>query len=114
MTAQELLRALVDLIDKNSQSDQPVNTNNAELTPVEVDHTDQTTASRMVPPLQQKMELLKKAAGVDSIYNDNDAATSDSADCGSSDELDILKKNAGINKLAVVAHEAGEDNDVLG
>jgi hypothetical protein len=105
MTAQELLRALVDLIDKNSKSDQPVNTNNAELTPVEVDHTDQTVTTTMVPPLQVKMELLKKAVGVDSIYDTDEP--SDNAD-----ELDILKKNAGINPAVVQIASDDEPLDV--
>ena len=107
MTTQELLRALAELIDRNSQPNQAASPNKAVLAPVEVDNTDQTVTTTMVPPLQLKMELLKKAVGVDSIYDTDEPLDN-------ADELDILKKNAGINKMAVIAHEAGEDNDVLG
>ena len=54
----------------------------------------------MVPPLQQKLEILKKSAGMDNTTD------------GGSDELDDIKKLTGIK--AVIAQEAGEDNDVVG
>ena len=54
----------------------------------------------MIPPLQQKLEILKKSAGMDNAMD------------SSSDELDDIKKLTGIK--SVIAQEAGEDNDVLG
>jgi len=54
----------------------------------------------MIPPLQQKLEILKKSAGMDNAMD------------GGSDELDDIKKLTGIK--AVIQHEAGEDNDVVG
>ena len=54
----------------------------------------------MIPPLQQKLEILKKSAGMDNAMD------------GSSDELADIKKLTGIK--AVVQHVAGEDNDVVG
>jgi hypothetical protein len=54
----------------------------------------------MIPPLQQKLEILKKTAGMDNAM-----------DCGN-DELDDIKKLTGIK--AVVQHVAGEDNDITG
>ena len=57
----------------------------------------------MVPPLQMKLELLKKASGVDSHYDDEGSAP---------DELAQVKKNAGLT--AVIQHEASEDNDITG
>jgi hypothetical protein len=56
----------------------------------------------MIPPLQQKLEVLKKATGMDNAF-DNDQG---------SDELDDIKKLTGIK--AVIQQEAGEDNDVVG
>jgi hypothetical protein len=56
----------------------------------------------MIPPLQQKLEVLKKATGMDNAF-DNDQ---------SSDELDDIKKLTGIR--AVIQQEAGEDNDIVG
>jgi hypothetical protein len=60
-----------------------------------------TDSSVMVAPLQQKLELLKKAAGVPSVF-----------DTQGGDELADIKKLTGIN--AVMQHEAGEDNDIVG
>jgi Fic family protein len=75
----ELLRKLIDLLDSvESQS---------------------ATGNVMVPPLQSKLELLKKSVGVDNVYDDNDA-----------DELTIIRKNAGISAQI----EASEDNDITG
>jgi hypothetical protein len=54
----------------------------------------------MIPPLQQKLEILKKSAGMDNAMD------------GGSDELDDIKKLTGIK--AVVQHIAGEDNDITG
>jgi hypothetical protein len=47
----------------------------------------------MVPPLQQKIEILKKSQGIDNVYDEQ------------SDELDQVKKNAG---LAVITAEEDE------
>jgi hypothetical protein len=56
----------------------------------------------MIPPLQQKLEILKKSTGMDNAF-DNDQG---------SDELDDIKKLTGIR--AVIQQEASEDNDVVG
>ena len=54
----------------------------------------------MIPPLQQKLEILKKSAGMDNALDN------------APDELDDIKKLTGIK--AVIQQEAGEDNDILG
>ncbi len=56
----------------------------------------------MISPLQQKLELLKKAVNVPSAFDQDDN--------GVPDELDAIKKNAGVNP--VVVHIAS-DNDPL-
>lgn len=110
MKASEILRKLADMIDQHSDEgsvERPTNSvQHAELAPVEVDNTDHTTSSVMVPPLQAKLELLKKATGVESHYDDE-------CGCGEEpDELDIIKQNAGLP--TVVMTTAGEDNDITG
>ena len=55
----------------------------------------------MIPPLQQKLEILKKSVGMDNAF-----------DSSGPDELDDIKKLTGIK--AVVQHEASEDNDIVG
>ena len=46
----------------------------------------------MVPPQTLKMELLKKAVGVESVYDD---------ECDDEDEITHLKRRAGINPAAL-------------
>ena len=104
MKASEILRKLADMIDsaEGSQSTQmgasPENPNHAELTAVSVDHTDDTEkGGTFVPPLQAKIELLKKSVDVDSVYDELDPdekLTGHGSD--NEDELSQMKKRAGI------------------
>ena len=110
MRASEILRKLADVIDsaeggEMSNSQQaiqsvapeavPPQAQRAELVAVTVPNDDNTEAGTFVPPLQAKIELLKKAVDVDSIYDQG------------GDELAQMKKMAGINP--VVADEAASD-----
>jgi hypothetical protein len=115
MEAAELIRKLIDVL---SQINQPTQTTAApqaaKLTAVlapqlqsdfpEDEHTNDETGGIMVPPLQQKMELLKKISGVDSVYDQGDSVEEPE------DELSIIKRNAGIPVMVSVA---SEDNDAL-
>lgn len=105
MKAAEILRKLADLID--NQND-PV----TGLEPVDVDHTDNTEAPTMVPPLQAKLELLKKSVGVDNIYDKQDCDCGcDPCECGP-DELELIKSRAGVPAAAV--HEMSDDEPLEG
>ena len=100
MKISELLRQLLDVITAAEQehNDPRIVPNAAQLVAVDADDEDHTDGTAMVPPLQQKLELLKKSSGVDSYYD---------GECDSDhDELDDIKKNAGI------AFISGEDNDI--
>lgn len=119
MKATEILRKLADLIDSHSdegQVERPVNTvPHAELEPVEVDNTEGGEASTMIPPLQAKLELLKKSVGVDNVYDKEGCETCGCTPCGCKqepNELEVIKKHAGIPVIA--QHEAAEDNDITG
>lgn len=111
MNIAELLRSLADKLDgieQGGQTDRPANTGpTADHFHHEVDHDSEGGAGEievtgvMVPPLQAKLELLKKATGIDNVYDNED-----------SDELDTIKQLTGIK--AVIGHEAGEDNDITG
>lgn len=94
MKASEILRALADKLDSMSRSDSQ-ETHRVELTPVEVDNTDHTEDSVFVPPLQQKLELLKKATGVESHYDD------ESCEPAADSEMAIMKRNAGITPVVL-------------
>lgn len=69
-----------------------------------------------LPPLQMKMELLKKAVGVENVYDDGTDADQEESEVGSPEtqqdsgfeqELAKMKKAAGLN--AVVVSELADD-----
>jgi hypothetical protein len=57
---------------------------------------DKSPEELFVPPLQQKIELLKKAVDVENIYDDGQPSEED-AEPEQEDALVMLKKAAGIN-----------------
>lgn len=63
-----------------------------------MDGTVPSTDPLMIPPLQQKLEILKKSAGIDSFYD------------GGNDELDDIKKLTGIK--AVMQNETDDDEPI--
>lgn len=83
----EVLHALANLVDKLEQDDSNQNVQ-PEVEPEQ---------KPMLPPLQQKQELLKRAVEVDNIYDDEyaDQVHPDS-------DLNTIKKNAGL--MASVMH----------
>lgn len=105
MKAAEILRKLADVIEQNSQEDsRPTNSvPHAELAAVEVDSTDNTETSVQIPPLQAKLELLKKSMGMDNAYDSaQGCGCEEPCDCAAQpDELSVIKQNAGIPVIAV-------------
>jgi hypothetical protein len=112
MKMADVLRDLADKLDGieggTEESDRPENTaKTSDNFQHDVDdgadsgdqHAELTGV--MIPPLQQKLEILKKTAGMDNAFDNN-----------GTDELDDIKKLTGIK--AVVQHETSEDNDVVG
>ena len=71
MKIAELFKHMIDLLDQEEQAQ------SQELTPTD-------DLSVMVPPLQQKIEILKRSQGIDNVYDEEP------------DELDHIKRNAGI------------------
>ena len=66
-----------------------------DLSPVEVSNTDNSETGVFVPPLQAKLEILKKSVGLDNVY----------------DELGDVKKLAG---LKPAQQEAADDEPFEG
>ena len=102
MKMSDILRDLAELLDQHQGqgADMSQNTTQQRMTlahPVEPELDDEPL---MVPPLQAKLEILKKSEGMPNIY-----------DGEGNDELAAIKKNAG---LTVAQHEASEDNDIVG
>jgi hypothetical protein len=98
MKIQDVLRRVADMMDTGPESMSDEMPNQAAMTAVDVDHDDETAPETMVSPLQQELELMKKAAGIDSAYDD-----SSEEECGCDHEssepdadLDALRHMAGI------------------
>jgi hypothetical protein len=94
MKPSEILRQLADVLHKKESSEQEL---------------AQQPDDIFVPPLQLKLELLKKATGVENIYDDESEEESVQH---AYDELDQIKKNAGINVVALDALGDDEPLDV--
>ena len=107
MRAAEIIRALMDLVDGKKDGPEgnvAVDSTTKRMAPVTIDNENgaekagamaNTDGQKlMVPPLQQKLDLLKKVAD-------------EGEEPEGEDELARIKKLA-------ITHEAGEDNDVLG
>jgi hypothetical protein len=55
----------------------------------------------MIPPLQLKMELLKRAVGVDNVYDPGEPRA-DEADGNADDEIQHIRRMAGVPVAAVM------------
>lgn len=98
MKVAELLRKLADVIaaaESEPDTGELTQPNRAELYPTKVDNADHSDDNIFVPPLQAKLEILKKSVGMDNVYDDN---------CD--DEIAVIKKNAG---LSATQQEAADD-----
>jgi hypothetical protein len=110
MKMADILRNVADLIDQQGGEEQD-GAGNMEKSAADFQHdvTDGADSGDqevnltgvMIPPLQQKLEILKKTAGMDNAYDDQ-----------GSDELDDIKKLTGVK--AVIGNIASEDNDIVG
>jgi hypothetical protein len=97
MKLSDIMRDIADLLDQQGDNPQGGATN-SHLKPVQAPEPELSDEPLMVPPLQQKHELLKKMAGVDNTYGNNDQPEPN-------DDLGRMRKMAGI----VVA---GDENDI--
>lgn len=131
MKSSEIIGALRDLVDKISQDEktQVVNAYPAEkrFVPVEVPRTPQDLEAKekdkelpldtMVPPLQQKIELLKRAVDIDNVFDgtpidkksDGEQVQNNSQD-EATIQIKVITKNAGINPVVL---DAGGDDEPL-
>ena len=96
MKMSDLLRALADQVD-GEQSDPAVGKAIQHIDDTEDDPAD--NGSQFLPPLQAKLELLKKSENVPNVYDDQDDNRT----------IDNIKKNAGI-KQSSRFHNAADDD----
>jgi len=85
---------LAKIIDLDGEESKP----NRKPGLVQMDEPEESDQPVMIPPLQQKLELLKKVAGVDNVYDQDQC------------DLQRIKKSAGLP----VVFFGSDDNDVLG
>jgi hypothetical protein len=97
MKMSDILRDLAELMDQQGPETQGAdieqNTTQQRLIPTQLPEPELDDNPLMIPPLQQKLELLKKAVNVHNLF--------DQEDNNIPDELDAIKKNAGINPVVV-------------
>ena len=105
MKISDLLGHTIDLFggDATAKEDPAAYTtmdtsNPAKLTPAQADLEDHTESELFIAPLQQKIELLKRAVGVDNFYDKQH---------GEEDELEQILKIAGVPTATIF--DAGDD-----
>jgi len=127
MRASEILRKLADVIDakETNQSSSTEVTNRPAIVDIEVDTpTDtngiegaaQVNTRSMVAPLQQKLDLMKKMAGIEVPATDTaiDSTEACCPECGCEpcecepDELAIMRQNAGIAPAIIAIADEDE------
>jgi hypothetical protein len=121
MNIAEILRSLADIVDRANDPAEPDAQirNPAQLSPTavgqEVDAPCNQDAGEddaiMVPPLQLKTELLKRAVGVDNIYDPGEPRADQAHDHQDDEEIMMLRKNAGIPMAAVMELDNEELTD---
>jgi hypothetical protein len=97
MKLSDIMRDIADLLDQQVD-DQQGGATNSHLKPVQAAEPELSDEPLMVPPLQQKHELLKKVAGVNNTYGNDEQPEQ-------GDELGRMRKMAGIVT-------AGDENDI--
>lgn len=111
MKSTEFIKAAAELLGGLSAQApaQGPEMNRAVLVQVDPETDDHTDTSTMVAPLQQKLELLKKAVDVSSYYDEGEPGF----DPGPKESYKTDEELEEIKRLAGVMHNAGDDNDVL-
>lgn len=114
MNIAEILRTLADIADRAQDPARPDDQiqNPAELSPtaagMPIDNVHNQDAGAddevMIPPLQLKTELLKRAVGVDNVFDPGEARADQAH---ADDEIAVIKRHAGVPVAAVM--ELGND-----
>ena len=97
MRLADIMRDIANLLDQREGQDADMSQNSTQqrLTPVTTDEPELDDDPVFVPPLQAKLEILKKSEGMPNVY-----------DGEGDDEVAAIKKNAG---LTAAQHEAADD-----
>ena len=124
MNIAEILRKLADVVDGKEAGTEITNRPGADSEmqsapePETGENVEVINVEPMVPPLQQKLELLKKIAGEEGGEEACSDCGHDPCECGHEDELNIIKRNAGMPMMSpmpsLLAHIADEDEPFEG
>ena len=112
MKVDEILHKLANFVNNQHSAKEP---ERAVQTNAEGQELAKEPEDLFVPPLQQKIELLKKAVGVENIYDeDQEAREAEEAEAKKptaeeEDELDRMKRAAGIPSAAVVQELSNDE-----
>ncbi len=111
MKSHEFIQAAADLLGAFGNKQEPAAdiTVSGRLHQVEPELDDNTDKATMVAPLQQKLELLKKAVDVSSYYDANNPGYDPGPDEGNKTPDEV----ADLKRLAGVMFNAGDDTDDL-
>lgn len=106
MKASEILRKLADVIDNQEEPSQPVDQSQQPVTSTSgIEGQAQVNTVSMVAPLQQKLEIMKKAAGIDSMYDDGeevcDVCGQNPCACEQGDDVADIKRLSGIPLIQI-------------
>jgi hypothetical protein len=144
MRISDVLRRLADNIDGHAQGGQPdpalqnpaqlsavpsgqnvvvIDTDSGDSTPSPNGTTpsgnDKAPADQFLPPLQMKQELLKKAVGVENVYDDGGPAEQDQAeqqadqDDESQDGVDIVNRIKQLSGIPLAAIQELSNDEVF-
>lgn len=112
MKVNDILQQLADFVNNHRSGEQPgsdVQTN------AEGQELAREPDDLFVPPLQQKIELLKKAVGVENIYDEDQQARAEEEEAArqvtpeEEDELARMKRAAGIPAAAVIQELSNDE-----
>jgi len=105
MKITDLIGEFVDIFGEPTQAEQPeiagtatVIQNRPDVQEIEPETADNTDQTKMIAPLQQKLELLKRAVGVENFYDQEESDV---------DELEKILKIAGVPTASIF--DAGDD-----
>jgi hypothetical protein len=108
MNMAEILRKLADVVDQQGaeMQDEP----GAATSQVQTGEPVEVNVKPMVPPLQQKLDIMKKLAGIET--GEEEGCTEcgcDPCECDDGeDEMSIMKRNAGIAPVTITLADEDE------
>jgi hypothetical protein len=112
MRIQDLFRQLIDTVDGQTHTTgNPANsiaTTGAQLSPVPVDHTDNTESETMISPLQLQVELVKQGESDESYapYSSS-CGCSGECSCQDTDTVDYEDEESDTDALTDIRQLAG-------